>query len=119
MPAESTTPIAGAWCGSLCGLWKWHVLQKKKNGAWQELSWETCITVAVDRAVDCVEPPRSEFCAGLIFCWNFVRVVDDEHIERGLFFFKYQAELLPKRVKQAGSRVGLAVWQRSRKCAAG
>jgi len=38
----------GSWCGGLCGLWIWRVVEKK-DGHWQELDldgWRQCITVA-------------------------------------------------------------------------
>jgi hypothetical protein len=42
----------GAWCGGLCGLWVWRILENNDKGGWQELSrtklenWRMCLTVA-------------------------------------------------------------------------
>jgi hypothetical protein len=33
----------GMGCGSLCGNWKWVVLEKK-NGVWKRLDWVTVVT---------------------------------------------------------------------------
>ncbi len=41
----------GAWCGGLCGLWVWRILEWKEDG-WHELEWDTCITVASQRTTD-------------------------------------------------------------------
>ena len=34
------------WCGGLCGQHQWKVLEKLPTGAWQELPWITCFTIA-------------------------------------------------------------------------
>jgi hypothetical protein len=42
----------GAWCGGLCGLWVWRILEKDASGGWRELSrtelqnWRMCATIA-------------------------------------------------------------------------
>jgi hypothetical protein len=41
----------GAWCGGLCGLWVWRILEKKEDG-WHELEWGGCIMVASRRTPD-------------------------------------------------------------------
>jgi len=35
----------GMWCGGLCGMWRWVVLEHK-DGQWQPLPWVTSFTVS-------------------------------------------------------------------------
>jgi len=45
---DRTLALAGIslWCGNLCGLYEWKVLERLATGKWQELKWVTCITVS-------------------------------------------------------------------------
>jgi len=35
-----------AYCGSLCGLWMWHVFVKNGKGGWDEQRWTRCQSIA-------------------------------------------------------------------------
>ena len=35
-----------SWCGSLCALYQWKVLEKTDTGLWQERNWGACATIA-------------------------------------------------------------------------
>jgi hypothetical protein len=39
-----------SWCGSLCALYQWKVLEKTSSGEWHELPWVSCGTVAGRRS---------------------------------------------------------------------
>jgi hypothetical protein len=34
------------WCGSLCGMYQWKVLEKTADGQWKEKPWVGCFAVA-------------------------------------------------------------------------
>jgi len=34
------------WCGSLCAMYQWKVLERTAEGQWQEMPWVGCFTVA-------------------------------------------------------------------------
>jgi hypothetical protein len=34
------------WCGRLCGLYKWKVLERLPSGEWKEQPWSTCSVIA-------------------------------------------------------------------------
>lgn len=34
------------WCGSLCAMYRWKVLEKTADGQWEERPWVGCFTVA-------------------------------------------------------------------------
>jgi hypothetical protein len=34
------------WCGGLCGLMQWKVVEKQDTGKWEERPWVGCITIA-------------------------------------------------------------------------
>ena len=39
------TAIA-SWCGGLCALYQWRVLEKVAEGKWEERPWVGCMTIA-------------------------------------------------------------------------
>ena len=35
-----------AWCGNLCGFWRWRILERQGPDHWEDRPWVTCSTIS-------------------------------------------------------------------------
>lgn len=41
-----------AWCSNVCAWHEWLVFEKADSGGWQQLPWETCVTISSQELAD-------------------------------------------------------------------